>query len=193
MPLVVEDGNGLSNSEAYCDVAFIAAFATKRGLTWPGNATTSALQEAAAAAGGDYLGNEDVFRYRGVKKTAAQAMAFPRTGCTERNGPAVGDSEIPYRLKLANARLAVLAANSGTDGVLLDLDPPLERGGRIIVSKVDVLSTTYADDAPPGVVYGAVMGLLAPLLRNSSVDHAAPLYSFNEPESPFTATEYENP
>ena len=192
MAIEVEDGTGKSNAVAFCDATFVATYATLRGLTWPAQASTGALQEAAIVLGPDYLRNETRFPYRGTKKTASQSMPFPRTGCSEKNGPAIADTEIPFRLKEANARAAIMIANSGTTGALLNLEPSLERGGKITTSKIDVISTTFADDAPVETVYPAVQGILAPLLRSSGVQHAPIVGYIAEDETPFYPGEYDN-
>ncbi len=191
MALVVEDGTGRTDAESYNSVADIATYAAARGLTWPGSATSTSLQEACARRAFDYLNNEQRYYYRGLRLTSLQTGSFPRKGVVMRGGLAVADGVIPTQLKWAHAELAIRAAASATSGAVADLQPDLDRGGRIQTTRVDVLSTTYFDDAPSETVIAAVQGLLAPFLRDGTKRDPVPYLSQPEAETPFVSGEFD--
>lgn len=191
MTLTVETGVGNSAADSYNELVAIAAYATDRGLMWPGSASTTALQEACARRAFDYLNNEQRYRYRGLRLTASQTGSFPRAGLVMRGGRALADGTIPTQLKWAHAELAIRAAASASSGAVEDLQPDLERGGRIQTSKVDVLSTTYFDDAPSETVILAVQGFLAAFLRDGTMYRASPYLAQPDPDTPFVSAEFD--
>lgn len=163
MSFVVEDGTGLSTANALASVAFVDTFWTDRGgnAAWAG---ATAVKEAAIVKATDYLMGQLRYRWRGTKKTAAQALMWPRTGAYERDGQAVAETIVPARVQQAVAFLAPRLVGKALEVELPDLD----RGGRVTSKSIaGVISTSYADDAPIGKVIQYVDGLLMPLLHGS--------------------------
>jgi hypothetical protein len=190
MALVVEDGTGLTNAQSLCSVATADSYWTTRGGTlgesW--GAAVVVDKELALARASDYVRNQSRYRWRGSKKTYAQRMPWPRLGAVERDGPAIPETVVPWQVAEAVSYLA--ARSVGGE----DLSPDLARGGRIVSERIDVLSTTYGDDASPYDILQVVDGLLAPLLRQTLDDSmsAAPVYE--QPSTPdgFNPGEFEN-
>lgn len=176
MTLVVEDGTGLANANSYVSVTEADAYWAGMGAdgtSW--QALTTAQKEAALILATRYINNAGIFRYRGTRKSYEQRMEWPRTGAAERNGPAIPDTVVPWRVKDA-----VLAASlEATKGAL---EPRLKRGGKVVSSRVDAISVTYATDAPATDTLVAVDGLLGPLLRTGRDHDTAPFFS--EPTTP---------
>lgn len=192
MTLIVEDGTGLSTAQAFCDVAYASAYADARGMTFSTGTTTQ--KEKALILGGDWLANELRLRYVGSRKTSTQRLPWPRTSAVENYGLAIEDTTIPWRLKDANAELAVLVHA----GVSLQAD--LDNGGLLVSSKtIDVLSTSWFQpekfqilSAVPGeAIRLTVMGFLAPLLRNLGPVRAEPITYAPVDATPFVAGEYD--
>lgn len=107
MALVVEDGSGLSNSEAYVSVADADTYHTNHGNSaWTGTDGVKeiALRNAAQFLEGRYRGMFD-----GAKRTKEQAMSWPRSFSFTVEGWQVPHDEIPQALKDANAELALRA------------------------------------------------------------------------------------
>lgn len=191
MTLVVEDGTGKEDAQAFCSVAEAEAYADARGLQFTG---TTREKEVALVRGFDWLSNELRLQYNGTRKTAAQRGPWPRTGATENNGQAIADTAIPWRLKDANAELAIMVRA----GVSLQDD--LQNGGLLVSSKsIDVLSTSWFapekfqlfSPIPGETVRVTTMGFLAPLLRSMSEMLVSPTIYQPIDATPFVPGEYD--
>lgn len=162
MPLIVEDGSGKVDAQTFVEASYVDAYAAARGnpLAWDTKAAED--KDVALVKAADYLRNEMRYQYRGTRKTADQCMPFPRTGVVEAGGLALTDGIIPWRIKDAQAALAIRFAADQ------DLQPDLDRGGKITSETVDVISVDYADDAPAETLLTEVEGYLRPLLKTAS-------------------------
>lgn len=136
MALVVEDGTGLPNAEAYASVAEADAYFSARGnAVWA--ALDTSQKEAALRLGADYMGDVYGPRWCGERLTTTQALDWPR-----------GEEGVPAAVKRANMELAVRASAGPLQA---DVGPAVKS------ETVDVISVTYADGARTGVVeYAAV-------------------------------------
>ncbi len=186
--IIIEDGTLVSGANSYIDSAYVDAYATARNLTdWDVSGTQS-RKDAAILEASDYLKNEVRYNYRGARRTATQITAWPRDGASEYRGPALPNDYISWRLKESEAKLSVRAyAAPGT------LQPAQDRGGATKFEKVDVIETTYMDNAPTEVVIQEVWGLLAPLCVTLASTLAMPYIA--EPIDPadYTAGAFNNP
>ena len=154
MAFVVETGQLPDGANAYCGVDFADAYLAARGhADWPAPGESQAEKEAALVKAADYL-NGLSWRGRKVKADEPRVMAWPRTGATDSDGWEIGEDVIPYAVKAASAFLARLALGGQ------DLQPVLERGGRIQREKVGSLETEFFDDAPARDVYCGLADLL---------------------------------
>jgi hypothetical protein len=149
MPVTVETGTGLPDAEAYGSVAEMRAYCEGWGYQLTDAQTDQVLEQRlrrAAAAIDTAFG-----RYKGRRLVAAQALEFPREGCTDWGGiPATG---VPARVKRASFELAFKALTQ-------DLQADLARGGKVVSQSVGPISTTYAADAPAGKLFALGRGLL---------------------------------
>jgi len=93
MAIVVENGTGLADAQCYCDVAYLDAYLTERGL--PHGHNTADKEAALVIAAKDWLDGEHTFK--GEQLTATQALQFPRV-----------DVGLPDAIKQANALAAHL-------------------------------------------------------------------------------------
>lgn len=136
MALIVEDGSGLPNAEAYISVEDADAYFSVRG-----NAAWAALdapqKEAALRLGADYMGAVYGPKWCGKRLTDAQALDWPRTG---REG-------VPEAVRRANAELAVRASS----GQLM-----ADEGAAVQSETVGPISVTYAKGSTGAVRYKAV-------------------------------------
>lgn len=186
MALTVEDGSIVEGANSFAALDWIAAYLAARGdSTFQGRPQVE--QEAAAVRAADYLSNEGRFPYRGTKRSLDQLLPWPRTGATEVYGQPIPDTTIPVRLKAAQAELAKMAIAAP------DLQPPLERGGRVQTKTVGPLTTTWFPDAPSETTIPAVWGLLKPLLRPALPTDAAPVYSAPVLVEPFGDSDFRPP
>lgn len=182
MTLTVEDGTGVAGADTYVDVAYVSAFATARNLTFTG---TTAAQEAAIRAGLSYVDHQGRFPFRGSKTSATARTEWPRTGASEFYGPAIPETYVPWRVQDAQALAAILVLGGTV------LQAKLDRGGKIASKKMDVLSVTYAADAPAEAVYPEIVGLLSPLLRTTGIE-PMPYLAQTEDTYPYQTDIFDN-
>lgn len=172
MALIVETGQGVAGANTFADVAYADAYFAASGETgWTGE---NAAKEAALVRAGRYLNG---LRWIGDKVDRVhQAMCWPRyivplPGSS--GGIYLGyayancwpSNEIPEAVKQAQCE-AALRYLAGTEML-----PDLERGGQVVMERVDIITTQYASGAPAGTRFLAVEALLRPFLKSSaSVD-----------------------
>lgn len=105
MAFTVEDGTGLSNSNAYASVEYVDSYHADRGNTkWTG---TTAVKQAAIIRATDYVDKRFRKLFRGTKASDGQALQWPRTNATSDNGFWI--QQIPTALKKAIAEYALRA------------------------------------------------------------------------------------
>ncbi len=169
MALVVEDGSGVPSANTFILVADADAYFSARGIAdWTGEASS---KEASLIRAMDWLNG---LNWRGDVLTYNQPLCWPRYGVPSRgmscvmNGYAYGgllsywpSNEIPSQVKDAQCE-AALRYLDGTD-----MMPDLDRGGRVVMEKVDVITTQYESGAPAGKTFPAIMALLRPFLLSS--------------------------
>ena len=170
MPLVVEDGTMPEGANAYCGLDFAADWLADRGHSdWPTDDATVQARTAALIKAADYLNG---LKWYGRKAPAPvpRVMAWPRVGARDSGGGAMPENVVPYAVKAANAMLARLIVN-GTD-----LQPVLERGGKIQSESVGSLSTSYFSDAPVRDVYTGLADMLRGLASDFVSSGAATIH-----------------
>jgi len=174
--LIVEDGTGKSDAEAYVSVADADSYHTKYGTasaSWGGADTAD--KEVALRVATRYLEAKYPNDWRGQKSSNAQALAWPRAGVTLDDlgadmdlyvpgGYVVASDEIPQRLKDATAILA--SKHIEGDDLLGDVDEP----GAIKRTKVKAgpieEEIEYAGARTRQPEYPLVRGLLSIFLRS---------------------------
>lgn len=168
MALVVEDGTGKSDAEAYISVADASAHLASRGFVlW---ATMSdAEKEQALRRATDYMLQVYRLRWAGVRASTTQALDWPREwvpikdwdGLTVNGQPLqtqgyYASNVVPAEVQRANADLAYKAAGG-------ELTPTL--GPRIIRERIDVLETEYDRNSTQWPIYKAIDDTLAVFFR----------------------------
>lgn len=104
--LIIEDGTGKTNSNSYVDVEYADAYFLDRGITkW----ADLHDKDARLIRGTDFIDN--VFKWKGKKKTKEQALHFPRINLIDDDGYKV--EGIPECLKQAVCEASLLS-NEGT-------------------------------------------------------------------------------
>ena len=146
MALVIENGQGLSNTESYVDVDYVDAYFLKRGITeWAGLTNREQLIVRAM----DYIENN--YTYQGTKLVSTQSLQFPRLIC--------GETVYPIALKNAVCELAL---KSNEEDLLADTDKTTIR------EKVGTLEVEYDPNQDNIKSYNYVNKLLAPYLVSTS-------------------------
>jgi len=146
MALVIEDGQGLSNSESYVDVDYVNAYFLKRGNTEWDSITN---KESRIVLAMDFIENN--YTYIGTKLVSTQSLSFPRL--------INGETVYPIAIKNALCELA-LKANSG--------DLLQDTGKTTIREKVGTLEVEYDANQDDLTSYNYVNKLLAPYLVSIS-------------------------
>ena len=130
MALVVEDGTGLANADAYVSIAFVSDYSSKyttQGATW--SAYDASTQERAIRVATLYLDQTYGNRWRGYRKSKDQALDWPRSGVYDDDDYAIDADTLPIKLQRACAELA-LDVGAGDE-----LDPDLAAGSAPIVEE----------------------------------------------------------
>ena len=158
MALIIEDGTMPAGANSYAAVADCDGWQGARGSTiWPAppaepdNDLNLAAKEAALIKATDYLNG---LGWNGKRAPGGRVMAWPRIGAVDADGYSIDENTIPGAVQAACCYLAGVAY-SGTD-----LQPILERGGRIQSESVGSLSTSYFQDAANRDIYSVLADLL---------------------------------
>lgn len=140
MALIVEDGTGMPDAEAYISVADAAAYLASRGDTSFGELAAPA-QEAALRQAADYMAAAYGPKWCGKRMADTQALDWPRTGF----------DGVPVVVARMNAELAARASQ----GPLM-----ADEGAAVQSETVGPISVTYAKGNTGAVRYTAVESAL---------------------------------
>lgn len=171
MALIVEDGTAKTDAESFISVADADTYHSNRGnASWA--ALTTAQKEESLRKGTDYM--EQVYRERwnGLRKTASQALSWPREWVEREDYYAVDSvipdsiygtfyypsDEVPTEVKNACAILALKAYSN-------ELSPDIDRLTQR--EKLGPLEVEYASYSKPYKQFRAVDNMLSVLLKNS--------------------------
>jgi hypothetical protein len=172
MSIIIEDGSGKADSEAYVSVADATSYHALRGnASWA--VLTEAQCEQALRKATDYMTQVYRLRWDGSRVNGVQALDFPRAfvkmpdyfysnldGFTGISGNYYfPNDEVPQEVKNACAELA-LKSISG------ELAPDLERS--VVKEKIDVIEIEYDKNAVQYTRYRAIDNMLAPFLNGGS-------------------------
>ena len=142
MAIEVEDGSGKSNAESYIDLAYLSAYAAKRGLDITG------ITEANIIKAMDYF--ESGYLFKGTKLKETQALAFPR----------YINNEVVYPIRIKNA-ICELTIKSKSAELLADSE-------RLTKSEaIGDIKVEYSEYSKDEISYNFVYNLIMPWLLNS--------------------------
>ena len=167
MAFVVETGAGLSNANSYLSEADADSYhADHSGSTdWSG-ASSSDKQKALRLAT-QYLDTKYDGRWKGVRTSESQSLAWPRYNVSDSDGYTYDSDDLPQKLKDATAELALKVIEGDT---LLD---DLTDSGTIKKSrvKVDTIEEEieYLGGNSPVKKYMLIDHLIKQLIQSSDV------------------------
>ncbi len=184
MTIVVEDGSGKNDANAYVSVSDTDAYAILRNRTgWA--ALTQAQKEASIVEASFYLDAQFIFL--GTKVLANQALSWPRSGVTDTiAGTAIPNNAVPINVRRSVMELAI---KSGMGTTLLE---DLSHGGQVTSESVGPISVSYKDTSPGTTLYmvtGLLKGLIRPEKQVYAPAIAAPNYAS---EQFFTPNQFNN-
>ncbi len=165
MALIVEDGSMVAGAESYATTAQADTYFSNIGTT-PWAALTTAEKEQALRRSTNYMKQTFRSRWNGYRKTATQALDWPRTECPrpdelygESTEAWIEDTVVPVEVREACIELAYRAASGNL----------LEDLGRAVASESvsGAVAVSYVNGGSRQTTYEAVNRLLAPLLKAS--------------------------
>jgi hypothetical protein len=152
--LVIEDGTGLSNSNAYADIPFVENYLLG-GQLQAFAALTESEKEAAIIGSTRYI--DTMYSWKGTRKNIDQALSWPRIG-VELDGFPV--ERVPAAVRRAAAEGVGLVLNNPDGLFSINND-------RIVISeKVDIVAKAYATAKDGGKLAVTRFQVLDSLLRN---------------------------
>ncbi|NLS03616.1 hypothetical protein HGP14_09620 [Rhizobium sp. P32RR-XVIII] len=104
MALIVEDGSGMTDADAFISVEYADAYHSAMvNATWTGDV---ALKEGAIRRATAFLSNS--YQWQGYKRQGRpQALAWPRVDVTDREGWGVAFDAVPVEIQKATAEVAL--------------------------------------------------------------------------------------
>lgn len=137
---VVEDGTTKTDATSYVDLDYASTYAESFFSeadydTWTESADS--VLERALNRATMYL--DRTYEFLGEKSTVAQALQFPRAYLYDFKGDLI--SGIPNGIKQAVCLVAIRMLNG------INMSPDLERGGKVIREKIDVIDISYSEGA----------------------------------------------
>lgn len=172
MPLILETGAGLSNSNSYVEIADVDAYivahnlqAEPEAIAWA--ALSASEQEDSALSASRVTDNLERFPYSGSKAAYVNAMQWPRSGGEELYGVPIPTLTVPHQVKSATCEYALIDA-TGTD-----INPiASEFNDTVKKEEMEELKLEYFSATERGIATGATYPnfapdrLLFPLLRD---------------------------
>lgn len=157
MSLIIEDGAMPDGANSYATIADADSWHRLRRsppAVWPPAGEKEEEKESALIRAADYLNG---LNWKGRRAASGRVMAWPRAEVVDADGFIIASTVVP---------LAVVYAQCYLAGVIFsgkNIQPVLERGGRIASESVGSLSTTYFDDAASRDVHTALADMLGGL------------------------------
>ena len=155
MTLIIEDGTGLANAEAYASVAYCDQYHSDRGNTlWATDMTTDQKEQSIRRAA-DFMSQTYRTKWLGFRRHSTQALDWPRVGVVVDKFVVVLDSVVPDDIKKANAELAF-------KGAFGDLNTDQTQG--VIRKKVDGIEIEFDKNSPQTKKILSALGMLTQYL-----------------------------
>lgn len=157
--LVVEDGTGKTDADAYVSAADATAYHVKHGSPAAWTAATEAQKDAAIRAATVYL--DAKMAWVGVVANDDQSLGWPRAEAYDSEGREQEWDIVPQRVEDACSYLALVHLSSA-------LDATQARGGDIKREKVGAVEVEYMDRAVPGTALPFVRQIVGGLAQSSA-------------------------
>lgn len=170
MALIVEDGTGKADADAYVSLADASTYATAKGLIFPISGGDQTLAEQAIRRATTWIDGRYRSRFSGSRKQLRnQALEWPRINAFDAACPEsiIDPDSVPVEIVQATVEAAV-REKARPGSLSPDVTPgkikKSFRAGQIAVEYA-VGNGTAAEQRP---VVGIIDGILAPLLGGSS-------------------------
>jgi len=164
MALTVEDGTGLSTADSYLSQANADTYIANHGNSTDWSGATSDQKDEALRLATQWLDLTYGQRWKGIRSNSDQALDWPRSGVSDRDGRAIDTDELPQKLLDATAEMA-LRHITETDGIMPDeADAAPVKQEKIKVGEIEE-SVTYAAPKPQAKRFTIVTRLIADLIE----------------------------
>ena len=167
--LTVEDGSGVADANTYITISGANDYFEQFGETaWIGTddsgtgAPTDTVKAQALLAAMRYL---EYLPWKGVKYAQSQALEWPRSDVVDRDNRDVDEDVVPSVVARAQCELALRCLPTST----MNIQPDLERGGKVSAESVGSIAVSYHSTAPTRTVITVVDDLLTGLLKNNRI------------------------
>jgi hypothetical protein len=107
----VEDGTGKVNAVAYVSLAFVSSYQAARGRAAWSTLATDTVREQCIVRATDYIDLRFGHKFRGWKRSKAQALQWPRRDAVDNSGHSL--DAIPTQLQRATAEYALITGLVG--------------------------------------------------------------------------------
>lgn len=155
--LVVEDGTGVADANAYVSMDECSTYASDRGLTFtssPSSPGEQSIIRATAALDGSYR-----YSYPGYRTIGRQqGLEWPRTAAYDYEGVVIDTNTVPIEVRQACCEIAI--RELADPGSFL---PDLERGGFIRTMKAGSVEIQYGGSNPT-TVYTLIDSIMSRLV-----------------------------
>jgi len=158
MAFVVDDGTGLSTSNAYVSVAEADAYFTESTTLWGGTNLAKERAIVRATRAIDLMG---VNKFLGTKLVETQALAWPRDGAYDRDG--IELTGLPVYLKRAvfEAALQELVEENATMP---------NTSQQVVMERVEgAVQVSYSEGSYQGTTFRAIHGWLDMICKGSGM------------------------
>lgn len=140
MALTVENGNGLSNANAYVSIADANDYFVNHGNPSTWESLTDAEKESAIRYATYMLDGQWI--WAGEVRRVSQKLGWPRIGGYDSEGRAITETQVPTQVVAACCELALLHTETA-------LNSTYARGGAVKREKIGSLETEYFEGARP--------------------------------------------
>jgi len=165
MAIIIEDGTGKADAEAFISVADADSYFALIGETTAWGAASEADKEKALRRGAMYMAQKFDARWLGTRTDSLQSLSWPRYDVVDLDGYVVNSDIVPVEVGRANAELA--SRHIGGTELLPDLD---ETGTiRETMVKVGPITdqTIYQSPKSPVPVFSSVNAMLSRYMNRS--------------------------
>jgi len=153
--LIVETGTVVTGANTYYSLASADDYFETRGnITWVDYDEDEKIYALIKSC--QYM---ETLEWDGVKSLSTQELVWPRIGMEDEDGYSVTSSEIPKRVKWAQAELAYRYLTE-------EIEPDIDTGaGAIKSEQVDVIKVEYFNNTRINKIYQRVDSLLSPFIK----------------------------
>jgi len=166
MSFVIEDGSGLPNANSYLSVAAADTYHVDYSGSTDWSGADNTAKERALRLATQYLDVRFNNRWKGVRVSQSQALAWPRSNVTNSDGCYLSSNEIPAAIKEATAESA-LRIILGDDLLGVIAAPGLIASETKKIGPLEK-SVTYVSGKSQVKRYPLVDGLLKQLIDSDS-------------------------